>query len=1059
LVAAGPVTRAERKTVTVLFADLVGFTARAERLDPEDVRAVLSPYYARLRGELERFGGTVEKFIGDAVMALFGAPVGHEDDPERAVRAALAIRDWVREEGQIEVRLGVATGEALITLGAQLGQGEGMAAGDVVNIAARLQAAAPVNGILVAERTCRATRQVIDYREAGPVSAKGKREPVLVREAVGARSRLGADVAHGARAALVARERELSVLREALARVRADRAPELVTLVGVPGIGKSRLVFELSRVADAEPELITWRQGRSLPYGAGMSFWALAEIIKAQAGILDTDRADQAGAKLTQMVTGVLPGAAEADWVARQLGGLAGLGGSGGPAGGERGELFAAWRQFVEALAEARPLVLVFEDVHWADDGLLDFVEYLVGWASGVPLLVVCTARPELLTRRPGWGGGQPNAVTLSLAPLSEADTARLIGLLSGRAVLEAAEQGQVLARAGGNPLFAEQYVQMLADQVAGAESAVPESVQGILAARLDLLAPVEKRLLHDAAVIGKVFWPGAVIALGGTDGHASLAAAELEERLHGLERKQFLRRDRASSVAGQTQYTFTHALVRDVAYGQIPRATRAVKHARAAAWIESLGRPEDHAEMVAHHYQRALDLARAAGQDTAALKPPARAALRAAGDRSCALNAFAPAAGYYRAALELCPDEARHERADLLRLLGAMLVESAADLKQAQAVLTEGAEVAAAAGLPAMQARLKILLAEIQSSLGGVSFAHTLAECEAATAVLDSAHDLEGLAEAWLLTGKLRFWLGEWPADQQAFERAIAYAQQSGNYRAYVNACIWLAGAFQYLPIPADTALARGEQMLESTRGDPWAQAAILSPLSVLYAYVGRIGDARSAATRTRSMFASSGARLLWTESAMIAGGIELAAGDAAAAECLLREGFDACRAMGERGGFSTFAGMLAEALYRQDRLDEAQQMTEEAQGAAAPDDFDAHARWRATRAKLLARRGQFPAARRLADEALALIPADAWPVLYAETLLAKAEVDQVAGAPGQAKASLHEALQIYEDRHALPLAEQTRAALASLAAQHGGKPTGLEAAQGNGPADRVLA
>ena len=534
--------------MTVLFADLVGFTARAEQLDPENVRAVLSPFYARLRAELERFGGTVEKFIGDAVMALFGAPAAHEDDPERAVRAALAIRDWVREQEQIQVRVGVNTGEALVALGARPGHGEGMAAGDVVNTAARLQAAAPVNGVLAGERTFRQTRGVIEYRPVPAVAAKGKRDPVSAWEAVAARARLGVDVPHRARTALVGRDRELGVLRDALARVRAERTPQLVTLLGVPGIGKSRLVYELWQVAEAEPELIWWRQGRSLPYGEGVSFWALAEMVKAQAGILETDTPGQAGAKLAEMTGQVLGGAPEAEWVRRHVGALAGRGDS-AMLGGGRAEAFAAWRHFVEALAERRPLVLVFEDLHWADDGLLDFVDYLTEWAGGVPLLVVGTARPELLARRPGWGGGKPNAVALSLAALSDADTARLVGLLRGRPVLEAGQQGLLLAQAGGNPLYAEQCVQMLAEQRAGEQLPVPDSVQGIIAARLDLLALADKRLLQDAAVIGKVFWPGAVAALGGA------GRGELDEQLHGLERRQFVRRDRASSVAGQAQY------------------------------------------------------------------------------------------------------------------------------------------------------------------------------------------------------------------------------------------------------------------------------------------------------------------------------------------------------------------------------------------------------------------------------------------------------------------------------------------------------------------------
>ena len=567
--------RQERKVVTVLFADLVGFTSRAERMDPEDVRELLSPYYARLRGELEHFGGTVEKFIGDAVMALFGAPLAHEDDPERAVRAAFAIRDWVREEERLQVRIAVNTGEALVTLDARATEGEGMAAGDVVNTTARLQSAAPVNGILVGESTYRATRHAIEYREAEPVEAKGKEEPIAVWEALQARASLGVDVPLEARTALVGRERELGVVRDALHRVREERSPQLVTLVGVPGIGKSRLLYELSEIVDAEPDLISWRQGRSLPYGEGVSFWALAEMVKAQAGMLETDDAAEAEAKLAQMVADVIAVPADADWVRRHLAALVGLSGADVSLGGDqRGEAFSAWRRFFEALAEQRPLVLVFEDLHWADDGLLDFVDHLVDWAADVPILVVGTARPELLERRPGWGGGKANATTLSLSPLSNDDTARLIGSLLDRPLLEAGEQADLLARAGGNPLYAEQYAQMLAERNDGESLPLPESIQGIIGARLDALSSEEKRLLQDAAVIGKVFWPGAVAALG---------SERLDERLHALERKQFVRRERRSSVAGETQYAFLHLLLRDVAYGQIPRASRIEKHALTA--------------------------------------------------------------------------------------------------------------------------------------------------------------------------------------------------------------------------------------------------------------------------------------------------------------------------------------------------------------------------------------------------------------------------------------------------------------------------------------------
>ena len=413
LEAEAPAAREERKVVTVFFADLVGFTGRAEQLDPEDVRAMLSPYYARLRSEIERFGGTVEKFIGDAVMAVFGAPVAHEDDPERAVRAALAVRDAVQELNDdnpsldLHVRIAVNTGEAVVALDARPSEGEGMVAGDVVNTAARLQTAAPVDGILVGETTYRATKRVVEYGDYQPVTAKGKSEPILVWEALGARARYGVDVAQRGGAELVGRRQELDLLLEALARVEREGTPQLVTLVGVPGMGKSRLVWELAEAVDASPDrFVFWRQGRSLPYGEGVAFWALAEMVKAQAGILETDSAEIAETKLIETVSDLLPDASEARWVETQLRRLVGVSAEDERGGDRRDESFAAWRRFFEALAERGPATLVFEDLHWADDNLLDFVDYLVDWATDSRLLVLGTARPELLERRPGWGGG-----------------------------------------------------------------------------------------------------------------------------------------------------------------------------------------------------------------------------------------------------------------------------------------------------------------------------------------------------------------------------------------------------------------------------------------------------------------------------------------------------------------------------------------------------------------------------------------------------------------------------------------------------------------------------
>jgi class 3 adenylate cyclase/tetratricopeptide (TPR) repeat protein len=641
----------ERKVVTVVFCDLVGSTSRAEQLDPEDVRAELSAFHSRVRNELERRGGTVEKFIGDAVVAVFGAPAVHEDDPERAVRAALAIRDWAAEEGGAEVRLAVNTGEALVTVSARPETGEGLVAGDVVNTAARLQAAAPVNGILVGEATHRATQRAIEYQPHAPVEAKGKQHPVPVWEAVAARSLFGVDVELRPRTRLVGRTRELDQLLDALSRARAEREPQLVTIVGVPGIGKSRLVQELSSAIEREPELIRWRQGRSLPYGQGVSYWALGEMIKAEAGILESDPAGVAEMKLREVVARVCDHD-DVDWINSILRPLIGVADDG--AGSDRrGEAFVGWRRFLEGIADERPTVLVFEDLHWADDGLLDFVDSLVDWATDVRLLVVATARPELLARRAHWGGGKSNATTLSLTPLSEAETAELVHAVLERAVLSADVQKAVLARAGGNPLYAEEFARLVAerDPVTGDELPVPDSLQGLISARLDALSREEKELIQDAAVVGKVFWRGALVG-------TSRRIDEVDEALRSLERKEFVRRDRRSSVEGEEQYAFRHVLVRDVAYGQIPRTVRVERHRQAAAWIEALVRPEDAAELLAHHYVIALEFARAVGLDDGELTRRARIALRDAGRRAVALNAFTNAARFYEGALELTPED-----------------------------------------------------------------------------------------------------------------------------------------------------------------------------------------------------------------------------------------------------------------------------------------------------------------------------------------------------------------------------------------------------------------
>jgi class 3 adenylate cyclase/tetratricopeptide (TPR) repeat protein len=646
-----PLAREERKIVTVLFCDLVEFTSHAERLDPEQVRAIQSPYYGRVRAELERHGGTVEKFIGDAVMALFGAPIAHEDDPERAVRAALAIRDSIAEHGELRVRIAVTTGEALVHLEADPLRGEGMASGDVVNTAARLQTAAPENGVLVDETTYHATEGAFEYRKAKSVGAKGKTDPVAAWKAVRALGPIRPT--REPRAPFVGREQELAVVRDAFASALADSSTRLLTLVGLPGIGKSRLVHEFFKAIERDGPAVTWRQGRSLPYGAGVTLWALGEIVKSHASILESDGAREADEKLRRAVTATLGDAKDADWVHAHLRPLVVASSDHELGSDRRAEAFAAWRRFFEALAGQRPLVLVLEDVHWADDTLLDFVEHLVEWATEVPLLVLATTRPELLDRKPAWAVSKPSSETLMLAPLSDDQTTRLLAGLLDRPLLEAEVRAKLLTQARGNPLYAEEYVRLVASGQGDAERATaPETVQGIIAARIDGLSVEEKALLQDAAVVGEVFWSGGVGVLARRDRWA------VEERLLALERRELLRRERRSAVEGETQYAFSHELVRDVAYGGIPHGDRADKHLLAAEWIESLGRPDDHVELLAHHYLSALEYTPGDDAANANLATRTCIALRDAGDGASALNAFAQASGFYREALRLWPAE-----------------------------------------------------------------------------------------------------------------------------------------------------------------------------------------------------------------------------------------------------------------------------------------------------------------------------------------------------------------------------------------------------------------
>jgi class 3 adenylate cyclase/tetratricopeptide (TPR) repeat protein len=674
----------ERRIVSILFADLAGFTERSDRADPEDVRRTLRPFHTVAKEEIEHFGGTLDKFIGDAVMGVFGAPVAHEDDAERAVRAALSLQSRIsvlNQEGAgppLSVRAAVNTGEAVVTFAAGPQIGENVA-GDVVNTASRLQSVAPAGGVLVGEATYRATRSAVEYRELDPVSLKGKADPLQVWVATAVLLPAGARESDEAAAPpLVGRDRERRMLRELYDRTVTERFGQLITVVGEPGIGKTRLVGDLRDVVVARGDA-EWLRGRCLPYGEGVTFWALGEVVKASAGILESDAREVRAQKLAAAIRRVEPKPGEAEWLEIRLEPLVGLAAGGVATGAEaprveREESFAAWIRYLEADAERRPLVLAFEDLHWADDPMLDFIDHAADRLDDVPVLIVATARPELFDRRPVWGGGKRNATTISLAPLSEAEMAELLATLVVRWILPDDARRTVAGTAGGNPLYAREFVRMLSDRAASGEAgpgeagtiSVPDSIQSLIAARLDLLSGAERSLLQDAAVAGEIFWSGAIAAMAGR------TEAEVLDGLADLHRRGLVERATSQSMEGQVEYRFTHGLIRDVAYRQIPRSGRADRHLAVAAWMEAAAddRPGDRAELVANHFLRALELVRAArspapdpsateaataAQGPGQIEDAARRALLAAAEYAGALD-VGRAAAFLEQALRLTP-------------------------------------------------------------------------------------------------------------------------------------------------------------------------------------------------------------------------------------------------------------------------------------------------------------------------------------------------------------------------------------------------------------------
>ncbi|MGH2740956.1 MAG: adenylate/guanylate cyclase domain-containing protein, partial [Thermoleophilaceae bacterium] len=671
----------ERRQVTVLFADLSGYTAVAERMDPEAVKALIDRALMRLGQEVERYGGTVDKYIGDNVMAIFGAPVAHEDDAERAVRAGLGMQAAMDDVNEglpagvhFDLRVGVNTGEVLA---GAVGESYTVT-GDTVNVAARLQSAARPGSVTVGERTMRATRGAVRYDGLEALELKGKSEPVPAWEAVAVTAEHAVRRTAPARESrLVGRENELTTLEAIYERVERDCIPHLVTLIGEAGVGKSRVLRELERRLCGRPDAPAFHTGRCLPYGAGIVYWALGEVIRAGCGIVDSDSAEVAWSKLldhTRKLFGAEHPALGEEGERRTalLGRLIGLEvppelvpESDDPER-MRDAFFSALRSGIEAWAREKPLVFAFEDIHWADDGMLDAIEHLAQWVRA-PLLIVCLARDELLDRRPGWGGGRRSATQLILDPLGAAETESLVAALlpDSDALVPA-----VVERSGGNPLFAEEMSRRIAEEGGLHAAELPDTVQGVLAARLDALEPFERRLVQQAAVVGRTFWEGSLAPLAHSEGR------DLGRALTSLQEKDILAPGAEGRLAGERELAFKHVLIRDVAYGMLPKAVRARKHFEVGSFIEDRAgdRIDEVGPLLAEHYGRAAALGREGGLPPDELHGMQRRAmlfLEQAGDASARLFSNRESAAHYRHARKICPRDASSDSARIGEKLG----------------------------------------------------------------------------------------------------------------------------------------------------------------------------------------------------------------------------------------------------------------------------------------------------------------------------------------------------------------------------------------------------
>ncbi len=1013
-----------RKTVTIVFCDVVGSTAIGDGLDPESMRHVMQRFFDAMRASIEAHGGTVEKFIGDAVMSIFGVPQVHEDDALRAVRAAADMRaaldtlndDLRRDHGiTLACRIGVNTGEVVAGSGDQR-----IATGDAVNVAARLEQAAAPGEILLGEATFALVRNAV-VADPVDVAAKGKTAPLpafrLVEVTPGA-----AGFARHLDAPMVGRERELSLLRSAFERTVSDQACQLFTVLGIGGVGKSRL---MAAFLDEVGDRATVLRGRCLPYGEGITFYPLAEALIQIAGLHEADSPEVARAKLEALAGGSDAAGRVADLVGEAIG-IAGT--TSAPE-----ETFWAIRTLLEHLASGRPVVFAIDDLQWAEPKFLALVEHIADFARDAPILLACMARPELLDDHPTWAGGKLNATSILVEPLGPEECGALVANLLADDVLDEAVRARIAEAAEGHPLYAEEMTGLLVDEgrlvlkdgrwVAAADLtdvSVPPTISALLAARLDGLPAGERGLLNVASVMGQVFYPAALRALAGD------AADGAEAGIAALVRRQFIRRER-SDLPDTDAMAFRHLLIRDAAYDSLPKAVRAELHERFAQWIDdaagSLGEPD---EIAGYHLEQAYRYCAelgAVGEPERRLAEAAGRRLAAAGERALARSDFPASINLFtRASALLEPDDPL--RLAVLTDLGSAL-EWAGEREESRAVFDEAIERAAAAG----QAQTRMRGVIKRRSLFDSGDDEARRDAEEALVVFENAGDERGLSMAWQLLSALRFYQGHLAGAEQDLERALVHARNAGDLAEQASIYSGLAAILSRGPKPVGATIRRCEEVLAETEGNRTIAGLMYHPMAHMKARRGEFEEALELAARCRAIYLENGAMWPYWVFAEIEWDIKMLAGQPEAAVEILSESLEQVERM---GSFPLESAWLAESLYAVGRYEEAE---ERAQSAAdtVGDDLSRCAGLGAL-ARVRAQQGRFDEAERMAREAVAYFAGTDYSSDRTWVILDLAEVLRLAGRPKESIDAMNEALELLEQREDAVSAARVRGLIEAL-------------------------